>query len=267
VAKAIHAQSFRSKGPFIAMNCGALPDALLESELFGHQKGAFTGANQARKGFLEVASGGTLFLDEIGEISHRMQVDLLRVLEEKKIIRIGDREPIDVDFRLLSSTRRDLDEEVAAGRFREDLLYRINVITVHIPPLRERKGDIPLLVKHFLTKYSHETTKQVDRVTPEAIEFLKSYGWPGNVRELENAIERAVVLSKSRTLGVEDFSFIRPSPIQFRKGRTLKEMEKDYIEGILEEQEWNVTESAKVLGVNRVSLHKMINRYQMKRPP
>jgi len=267
VAKAIHAQSFRSKGPFIAMNCGALPDALLESELFGHQKGAFTGANQARKGFLEVASGGTLFLDEIGEISHRMQVDLLRVLEEKKIIRSGDREPIDVDFRLLSSTRRDLDEEVAAGRFREDLLYRINVITVHIPPLRERKGDIPLLVKHFLTKYSHETTKQVDRVTPEAIEFLKSYGWPGNVRELENAIERAVVLSKSRTLGVEDFSFIRPSPVQFRKGRTLKEMEKDYIEGILEEQEWNVTESAKVLGVNRVSLHKMINRYQMKRPP
>ena len=266
VAKAIHAESFRSKGPFIAMNCGALPEALLESELFGHQKGAFTGANQSRKGFIEVASGGTLFLDEIGEISPRMQVDLLRVLEEKKIIRIGDREPIDVDFRLLCSTRRDLDEEVAEGRFREDLLYRINVITLHIPPLRERKGDILLLVDHFLNKYSHETTKQVDRVTPEAIEFLKSYGWPGNVRELENAIERAVVLSKSRTLGVEDFSFIQPSLIRFRKGRTLKEMEKDYIQGILEEQEWNITASAKILGVNRVSLHKMINRHQLKRP-
>jgi DNA-binding NtrC family response regulator len=266
VAKAIHAGSFRSKGPFIAMNCGALPDALLESELFGHQKGAFTGANHARKGFIEVASGGTLFLDEIGEISPKMQVDLLRVLEEKKIIRIGDREPIDVDFRLLSSTRRVLDEEVAAGRFREDLLYRINVITLHIPPLRERKEDILPLVKHFLSKYSHETTKQVDRVAPEAIEFLKSYGWPGNVRELENAIERAVVLSKSRTLGVEDFSFIRPSPVQFRKGRSLKEMEKDYIQGILEEQGWNITESAKILGVNRVSLHKIINRYQLKRP-
>jgi DNA-binding NtrC family response regulator len=267
VARAIHAESFRSKGPFIAMNCGALPDALLESELFGHQKGAFTGANQARKGFIEVASGGTLFLDEIGEISPKMQVDLLRVLEEKKVIRIGDREPIDVDFRLLSSTRRDLDEEVAAGRFREDLLYRINVITLHIPPLRERKGDIPLLVKHFLNKYSHETTKQVDRLDAEAVAFLESYGWPGNVRELENAIERAVVLSKSRTLGVEDFSFIRPSPLQFRKGRTLKHMERDYIQGILEEEDWNITESAKILGVNRVSLHKMINRYQLKRPP
>ena len=266
VAKAIHAESFRSKGPFIAMNCGALPDALLESELFGHQKGAFTGANQARKGFIEVASGGTLFLDEIGEISPKMQVDLLRVLEEKKIIRIGDRESIDVDFRLLSSTRRDLDEEVAAGRFREDLLYRINVITLRIPPLRERKEDILLLVKHFLTKYSHETTKQVDRVTPEAAEFLKRYSWPGNVRELENAIERAVVLSKSRTLDVEDFSFIQPSPVQFGKGRSLKEMERDYIQKILEEQDWNVTESAKILGVNRVSLHKMINRYQLKRP-
>ena len=267
VAKAIHAESFRSKGPFIAMNCGALPDALLESELFGHQKGAFTGANQARKGFIEVASGGTLFLDEIGEISPKMQVDLLRVLEEKKIIRIGDREPIDVDFRLLSSTRRDLDEEVAAGRFREDLLYRINVITLHIPPLRERKGDILPLVKHFLNKYSHETAKQVDRVDPETVEFLESYSWPGNVRELENAIERAVVLSKFRTLGVEDFSFIRPSPVPFSKGRTLKDMEKEYIQGILEEQDWNITESAKILGVNRVSLHKMINRYQLKRPP
>jgi DNA-binding NtrC family response regulator len=267
VAKAIHAESFRSKGPFIAMNCGALPESLLESELFGHQKGAFTGANQARKGFLEVVSGGTLFLDEIGEISPRMQVDLLRVLEEKKITRIGDREPIDVDFRLLSSTRRDLDEEVAAGRFREDFLYRINVITLRIPPLRERKGDIPLLVEHFLNKYSQETTKQVDRVTPETIELLKSYGWPGNVRELENAIERAVVLSKSRTLGVEDFSFIPPSSIGLRKGRTLKEMEKGYIQAILEEQGWNITVSAKILGVNRVSLHKMISRYQLKRPP
>jgi len=266
VAKAIHAESFRSKGPFIAMNCGALPDALLESELFGHQKGAFTGANQARKGFIEVASGGTLFLDEIGEISPKMQVDLLRVLEEKKIIRIGDREPIDVDFRLLSSTRRDLAEEVAAGRFREDLLYRINVITLHIPPLRERKEDIPLLVTHFLQKYSHETVKQVDRVAPEAMEFLKSCDWPGNVRELENTIERAVVLSKSRTLGVEDFSFIRPPLIRLGKGRTLKEIEKGYIQKTLEEQDWNITESAKILGVNRVTLHKMVNRYQLKRP-
>ena len=266
VAKAIHAKSLRSKGPFIAINCGALPDTLLESELFGHQKGAFTGADHARKGFLEVVSGGTLFLDEIGEISPKMQVDLLRVLEEKKITRIGERDPIDVDFRLIASTRRDLAKEAAEGNFREDLFYRINVITVQIPPLRKRKDDIPLLVKHFLNKYSHETTKEVDHVTPEALSFLKTYQWPGNVRELENAIERAVVLSKARTLGIDDFSFICPSPATPKEKQTLKEMEKAYIQQTLEEQNWNVTRSAEVLGVNRVSLHKMIKRYNLERP-
>ncbi len=266
VAKAIHAKSLRSKGPFIAINCGALPDTLLESELFGHQKGAFTGADHARKGFLEVVSGGTLFLDEIGEISPKMQVDLLRVLEEKKIIRIGERDPIDVDFRLISSTRRDLAQEVSEGNFREDLFYRINVITVQIPPLKKRKEDIPLLVKHFLNKYSHETTKEVDHVTSEALAFLKNYEWPGNVRELENAIERAVVLSKARTLGIDDFSFICASPINPKEKQTLKEVEKAYIQQILEDQNWNVTRSAQVLGVNRVSLHKMIKRYNLERP-
>ena len=210
VAKAIHAKSRRSNGPFIAINCGAMPESLLESELFGHQKGAFTGAEQARKGFLEVVSGGTLFLDEIGEISPKMQVDFLRVLEEKKILRIGDREPIDVDFRLISSTYRDLHKEVSDGRFREDFFYRINVITLEIPPLRKRKEDIPLLISHFLNKYSHETTKQVDHVTSEAMGLLKQYDWPGNVRELENAIERAVVLSKSRSLDGNAFSFLKP---------------------------------------------------------
>ena len=205
VAKAIHAKSQRSKGPFIAINCGAMPDTLLESELFGHQKGAFTGAAHGRKGFLEVVSGGTLFLDEIGDISPKMQVDLLRVLEDRQIIRIGDRQPVDVDFRLISATRRDLEKEITSGNFREDFFYRINVIVVHVPPLRERKEDIPLLVRHFLQKYSNETTKKVDHVTSDATELLKAYDWPGNVRELENAIERAVVLSKSRTLGSEDF--------------------------------------------------------------
>jgi DNA-binding NtrC family response regulator len=266
VAKAIHAKSLRSKGPFIAINCGALPDTLLESELFGHQKGAFTGADHARKGFLEVVSGGTLFLDEIGEISPKMQVDLLRVLEEKKIIRIGERDPINVDFRLISSTRRDLAKEVSEGNFREDLFYRINVITVQLPPLKKRKEDIPLLVNHFLNKYSHETTKEVDHVTSEALAFLKSYAWPGNVRELENAIERAVVLSKARTLGIDDFSFICPSPQKPKEKQTLKEMEKAYIQQVLEDQNWNVTRSAEVLGVNRVSLHKMIKRYNLERP-
>ncbi|MBN2124423.1 MAG: sigma-54-dependent Fis family transcriptional regulator [Deltaproteobacteria bacterium] len=267
VAKAIHAKSLRAKGPFIAINCGAIPDTLLESELFGHQKGAFTGADQARKGFLEVASGGTLFLDEIGEISPNMQIDLLRVLEERKVIKLGDRDPVDVDFRLISSTRRDLAKEVSEGQFREDFFYRINVITVTIPPLRKRKEDISLLVQHFLEKYSHETVKQVDRVTPEALELLKGYNWPGNVRELENAIERAVVLSKSRTLGIEDFLFLRRLSPQTRGPKTLREMEKEYIQAVLEENDWNITHSAKVLGINRVTLHKMIKRYDLERLP
>ena len=265
VAKAVHAKSHRCKGPFIAMNCGALPDTLLESELFGHQKGAFTGADRARKGFLEVASGGTLFLDEIGEISQKMQVDLLRVLEERKIFRLGERTTIDVDFRLISSTRRDLMAEVSAGRFREDFFYRINVITLKIPPLRERKEDIPLLVAHFLEKYSNETNRRVDHITPEALEFLNRHDWPGNVRELENAIERAVVLSKKRSLGIQNFSFLQSFPTETSNAKTLKERERDYIQKILEENDWNVTRSAETLGINRVTLHKMIKRYQLKR--
>jgi len=265
VAKAIHAKSPRSKGPFIAINCGALPDTLLESELFGHQKGAFTGADRARKGFLEVVSGGTLFLDEIGEISPKMQVDLLRVLEEKKIIRIGEREPIEVDFRLIASTRRDLPTAISDGDFREDFFYRINVITLQIAPLRKRKEDIPLLAKHFLNKYSRETTKHVDRITPEAEGFLKRYDWPGNVRELENAIERAVVLSKKRTLGVENFSCLNAPTAPQNGARTLKEREKEYVQEILMENDWNVTRSAQILGINRVTLHKMIKRYRLQR--
>lgn len=267
VAKAIHAKSKRSRGPFIAINCGAMPDTLLESELFGHQKGAFTGATHPRKGFLEVVSGGTLFLDEIGEISPKMQVDLLRVLEEKKITRVGDRQPVDVDFRLISATRRDLEKEVAKANFREDFFYRVNVITLHVPPLRERKEDIPLLVQHFLQKYSHETTKKVDHITGEATELLKGYDWPGNVRELENAIERAVVLSKSRTLRSEDFSFLRPSlaPAASRP-QSLRAMEKEYIQEILTECGWNITKASKILDINRVTLHKMIKRYNLQRP-
>ena len=266
VAKAIHAKSKRSHLPFIPINCGAIPDSLLESELFGHQKGVFTGATRARKGFLEVVSGGTLFLDEIGEISPKMQVDLLRVLEEKKITSIGSREPVEVDFRLISATRQDLKKNVAEGNFREDFFYRINVIIIEIPPLRKRKGDIPLLVEHFLKKYCQETTKYVDHVTHEAMELLKRYDWPGNVRELENAIERAVVLSKSRTLNVEDLSFIQPSDKPFSRTLSLREIEKSYIQQVLEENNWNVTQSAKILEINRVTLHKMMKRYHLERP-
>jgi DNA-binding NtrC family response regulator len=266
VAKAIHAKSNRSHLPFIAINCGAIPDTLLESELFGHQKGAFTGATHPRKGFIEVVSGGTLFLDEIGEISPKMQIDLLRVLEEKKITRIGDRQPVDVDFRLISATRRDLEKEVTEGVFREDFFYRINVITIHIPPLKKRKGDIPLLVQHFLQKYSHETVKRVDHVSRDTMELLKSYDWPGNVRELENAVERAVVLSKSRTLGKEDFAFLRTAPSPIPKSQSLREMEKVYVQQILEDCDWNITRASKILDINRVTLHKMIKRLNLKRP-
>jgi DNA-binding NtrC family response regulator len=264
VAKAIHAKSRRSNLPFIAINCGAVPDSLLESELFGHQKGAFTGATHSRKGYLEVVSGGTLFLDEVGEISPKMQVDLLRVLEEKKITRVGNSQPIEVDFRLISATRENLEKKISDGSFREDFFYRINVIKTEIPSLRERKEDIPLLIQHFLEKYSQETTKRVDHVSDQAIKLLKQYDWPGNVRELENAIERAVVLSKSRTLEIKDFSFLQPPTAPSSRTRSLLEMEQEHILRILEECAWNVTKAAGVLDINRVTLHKKIKRYNLK---
>jgi DNA-binding NtrC family response regulator len=265
VAKAIHAKSPRARHPFIALNCGAVPDTLLESELFGHQKGSFTSATHTRKGFLEVVSGGTLFLDEIGEISSKMQVDLLRVLEEKKLTRIGSSQQIDVDFRLISATRRDLEKKIETGVFRRDFFYRINVIKINIPPLRKRKTDIPLLIEHFLKKYSHETTKHVDRITREAQTRLMEYQWPGNVRELENAIERAVVLSKSRTLGIDDFMFLQSPSSQPPEDPSLEAMEQAHIQRILNQSDGNVTQAAAVLGINRVTLHKKIKRYGLKR--
>jgi len=264
VAKAIHAKSRRAHLPFLAINCGAIPDSLLESELFGHQKGAFTGAAHGRKGYLEVVNGGTLFMDEVGEISPKMQVDLLRVLEDKKIIRIGSRQPIDVDFRLITATSSNLKEHISNGSFRKDFYYRINVIRIDIPPLRERKEDISLLLEHFLIKLRHETPKKVDRVTREAENILKTYNWPGNVRELENAMERAVVLSKSRILRKEDFSFLEAAYVAEPSKRSLLEVEKYHIKNILDECDWNITRAAKILDINRVTLHKKIKRYQLR---
>ena len=263
IAKAIHAKSPRANLPFIAINCGAIPDTLLEAELFGHQKGAYTGASHDRKGFLEVVNGGTLFLDEVGEISPKMQVDLLRVLEEKKITRVGSRQPMMVDFRLITATSRNLEAQINAGAFREDFYYRINVIQVDIPPLRQRREDIQPLAEHFLKKFCHETTKRVDRISPHAYRILDVYNWPGNVRELENAIERAVVLSKSRTLNESDFAFLRPPPTAAPPGPSLREMEKYHICRILDQHGWNVTQAAKALEINRVTLHKKIKRYQL----
>jgi DNA-binding NtrC family response regulator len=265
VAKAIHAKSLRAQLPFVAINCGALPDALMESELFGHRKGAFTGAEHSRKGFLEVVSGGTLFLDEIGDISAKMQVDLLRVLDDKTMFSVGSKTPIEVDFRLISATRKNLEKCIQQGEFREDFFYRINVIRLHLPPLRERKGDIALLVEHFMEKYSHETTKHVDRIKSDALSLLTSYDWPGNVRELKNAVERAVVLSKSRTLKVDDFSFLGATHTTPSIPRTIKAVQEAHILKVLEEQNWQITQSAEILGINRVSLHKIIKRSDLKK--
>jgi two-component system response regulator HydG len=248
----------------VAINCGALPESLLETELFGHLKGAFTGATQSRKGFLEVVSGGTLFLDEVGEISMKMQIDLLRVLEEKRISRVGSSHGIPVDFRLITATSQNLGKAIAGNRFREDFFYRINVIQIEIPPLRDRKDDIPLLVSHFLSKYSHETTKQVDHISRDALKILQSYHWPGNVRELENAIERAVVLSKGRSVGVDDFAFLHTTAVKTPRAGSLQEVEKAYIQQVLEECDWNITRAAGVLDINRVTLHKKIKRYNLR---
>jgi two-component system response regulator HydG len=263
VAKAIHAKSPRAHFPFIAVNCGAVPETLMESELFGHRKGAFTGAVRSRRGFLEMVSGGTLFLDEIGEISPKMQIDLLRVLEEKRISRIGDSHPLRVDFRLISATRRDLKQAVADKHFREDFYYRINVIHMQMPPLRQRKEDIALLTDHFLEKYSQETTKRVDRLSDGAYRLLQQYDWPGNVRELENAVERAVVLAKSRTLAAADFAFIRPRPVD-PADRSLRHAEILHIRSVLDDFGWNITHAAKALKINRATLHKKINRYRLR---
>jgi len=269
VAKAIHAKSSRKNSPFIPINCGALPDTLMESELFGFTKGAFTGAHGPRKGYFEVVEGGTLFLDEIGEVSPRMQVDLLRVLEDKKITKLGDTKPREVDFRLISATRQSLDRMIRAGTFRQDLFFRINVITLEVPPLRSRASDIPILVDHFLNKYSSETNRLVDHVNREAMAALISYGWPGNVRELENAIERAVVLSRSRTLCLGDFGFLFHGTgveCSDKPVHTLRGMEKEHVARILTNTGWNITRAAKILDVSRTTLHRIIKRNDLKKP-
>jgi two-component system response regulator HydG len=266
IAKAIHAKSPRRFGPFVAINCGAFPEGLLETELFGHEAGAFTGAVKARKGRIEIAHGGTLFLDEIGEIPLKMQVDLLRVLEEKRFQRVGGRDYIPVDFRFISATHKNLEEEIRQGRFRKDFYFRLNVIEIFVPPLRERKEDIPLLAEHFLQRFRRETNKLVTAISKDALNLLTSYDWPGNVRELENAIERAVVLAKSRILTKEDFAFLlRQKPLydQIEEPKTLEEVERRHIEKILNETSWNISKAAKILGVNRTTLHAKIKKYNL----
>jgi two-component system response regulator HydG len=263
VAKAIHALSDRSVGPFIPINCGAFTETLLESELFGHESGAFTGARRAKKGRLEMAQGGTLFLDEIGEIPLKMQIDLLRVLQEKSFHRVGGTEKLPIEFRLISATHRDLAKEIERGAFRQDFYYRLNVIDIEIPPLRARLDDIPVLAQHFLERIRQETNKPVAGINQQAINALKSYSWPGNVRELENAVERAVVLAKEHYLTKDDFAFLFRSSVQDLP-QSLRENEKQHIERILALHGWNISKAAEALEISRVTLHSKIKHYNLR---
>ena len=264
-AKAIHTNSPRCEGPFVSVNCGGIPEHLIESELFGHQKGAFTDAKATKKGRLELAHGGSLFLDEIGEISMRMQIDLLRVLEDHVFYRVGGTQPIETDFRVIAATNKDLEEAIKGGTFREDLFYRLNVISFQMPSLNERKEDIPLLVEHFLHRFSQETNKAVDLISREAMDEMMLYEWPGNVRELENAIERAVVVCKGRKIMPEDLPIFRPEYLTPPPNNTLMEIEKAHVSRILNENQWNIVKSAKVLGIDRSTLYNKIKRYKIQK--
>jgi len=265
-AKAIHTNSPRSEGPFVIVNCGAVPEHLMESELFGYQKGAFTDAKETKKGRLELAHGGTLFLDEIGEISMRMQIDLLRILEDGLFYRLGGTQPIEADFRVIAATNSDLEEAIKEGTFREDLFYRLNVISLRMPPLRERKEDIPLLAEHFLHRYCQETNKSIDRISREATDEMMLYEWPGNVRELENAIERAVVVGKGRSIMPEDLPIFLPRHRSLPHYDSLKAIEKEHLLRILDKNEWNISKSAKILEIDRSTLYSKIKRYGISKP-
>ena len=265
-AKAIHTNSPRCEGPFVVVNCGALPEHLLESELFGYQKGAFTDAKTTKKGRLELAHGGTLFLDEIGEISMRMQIDLLRVLEDRIFYRVGGTQPIEADFRIIAATNKNLDLAIQDGTFRQDLYYRLNVISFEMPPLRDRKEDITLLAEHFLQRFSQETNRLVDRISREAIDEMMLCDWPGNVRELENAIERAVVVGKQRSILPEDLPIFSSEHHPGLLDNSLKEIEKVHIISILDRKKWNISKSAEILGIDRSTLYSKIKRYNIHRP-
>lgn len=265
-AKAIHSTSPRCGGPFVAVNCGAVPEHLMESELFGHQKGAFTDAKENRKGRFELAHGGTLFLDEIGEITMRMQIDMLRVLEDKVFYRVGGTQPIEADFRVIAATNRDLEQAIKERTFREDLYYRLNVIHFKMPSLRERKEDIPLLSEHFLHRFSQEMNKSLEGISREAMDEMMLYEWPGNIRELENAIERSVVVCKTTQIMPEDLPIFRAEFCNPPKDNSLKELERAHILRILSENDWNMVKASKILDIDRTTLYNKIKRYNLQKP-
>lgn len=264
LARAIHAGSPRRYMPIVVVNCGALSEGVLESELFGHEKGAFTGAHYRRKGKLEMADGGSLFLDEIGDISLKTQVDLLRVLEERKISRVGGNTLIPVDFRLIAATNRDLEAMVADGRFREDLYYRLNVFSITIPPLKERREDIAPLAAHFLKKFAHTMNKPVTDFSPEAMNLMTAYEWPGNVRELQNAVERAVLVCKTKQISPADLPFHSAQIEELTAGKALSEMERQHIQRVLKETKGNISQAARLLEIDRVTLYNKMKKYDLK---
>lgn len=266
VARVIHDQSPRRMGPFVAASCGAFPETLLESELFGHEDGAFTGARGRKTGRFERAQGGTIFLDEISEVSPKAQVDLLRVLQEHKFERIGGEQTIDLDVRVLAATNKDLEDCVQRGTFRQDLFHRLNVIPIQIPPLRERPDDIAPLAYHFLKRFAERTGKQVEEFSTAALVALAQYGWPGNVRQLENAIERAVVLARLKAIDVRDLpdSIVNHSGGAAPPIDNLAALERATIARVLAETGWNLVQAAKRLGISRTTLYSKIRKHGLK---
>lgn len=269
LARFVHACSNRRNGPLLSVNCGAFQEELLANELFGHEKGAFTGAVEMKKGLVEMADGGTLFLDEITEMSLAMQVKLLRVIQEKEVMRLGGVSPVKVNARFLAATNRNLPEEVKLGRFRQDLFFRINVVALHIPPLAERKDDLPLLVQHFIGKYGILMHKEVCDIDPEVVDILRRYDFPGNVRELENIIERGVALAGNDRIEVghlpEDLRGASFQTFRRKSGGipSLAEQERAYVEWVLKEHDDNKSVAAQVLGIDRVSLWRKIKKYEL----
>jgi DNA-binding NtrC family response regulator len=269
LAREIHMHSLRHEGPFVVVDCGALVETLFESELFGHVKGSFTGAYETKHGRFEVANGGTIFLDEISNISLNIQAKLLRVIQEKEVTRVGSSKPIKIDVRIVAATHENLAEAVKNGKFREDLFYRLSVVPIHLPPLREREEDIPLLVEHFLHKYNKRSKKNIKGIDPQAIKPLKEYNWPGNIRELENTIERAVVLGRDDQIGLEDLIYhgIGSSLSLFGpiggKYKSLDEIEKDYIKIVFDNLHRNRSKTAKILGIDRKTLLSKLKRYNI----
>jgi transcriptional regulator with PAS, ATPase and Fis domain len=272
IARAIHQNSARATGPFVAVNCAAIPENLLESELFGYVRGAFTDARKDRRGLFQEAGGGVLFLDEISEIPLSLQAKLLRLLEDKEVRPLGANQSEKIDARVVSASNRNLAEQVQVGKFRQDLYYRLNVIRIELPPLRQRSHDIPLLVNHFVQKFAAGAQRRLEGVAADAMAALRSYDWPGNIRELEHTIERAVLLGKGTMIGMEDLPVAMSKKAELAilvvqgiaKQFTLADLEREYIGKVLESTQGNKTEAAKLLGVDRTTLYRKLEEYKIK---